>query len=130
MRMSIQHYALTSLASSKECLMRESLWCVHIPERSDFIAMPSEEAARQEALAINAAMKDGSERRSQSDHALAIRWPFSLSSHERALGEDWDDLRRMPHRKSIARRRESGVSSLARWIMIGLCKLQTRGRKR
>ncbi len=130
MRMSIQRYTLTSLASGKDCLMKESLWCVHIPERSDFIAMPSEQAARQEALAINTSMKEGSEQRNRSEyHAVAVRWPFSSASHERALGVDWDDLQCMPHRNSAAHRRESGVSSLARWIVDVLRKLRTRDRK-
>jgi hypothetical protein len=131
MHISIQRYALMPLASAKEGFMKESLWCVHLPELGDFIAMPSEEAATQEALAINASMKEGSEPSNQSEcRAVAVRWPFSSASHERALGVDWDDLERMPHRRLAARVRKSGVSSLTQWISDALGKLRAADRKR
>ena len=80
--------------------MTESLWCVHIPELNDFVAMPSEEAAKQEASAINAYMEEVGKLASHSEcRAVAAKWPFSLASHMRALEIDWNDLRCMPHRK-------------------------------
>ena len=110
--------------------MRKSLWCVHIPELNEFFAMPSEEAAKQEASAINGYMEKVGRLTSHSEYrAVAAKWPFSLASHMRALEVDWDDLRCMPHRKLTADQQRSCVSSIARWIIGPICNAWSRGWK-
>ena len=107
--------------------MRESLWCVHIPELNDFIATPSEEAATQTASSINAYMEEVGKLTGHSEcRAVAVEWPFSLASHMRTLEDDWNDSRYMPHRKLTTDQQRSRPSSIARWMMGAICNAWSR----
>jgi hypothetical protein len=96
----------------------EQLWCVHIEGLNDFIAVDSEDSARQEASEINAYIDraDGSSFAARL-HAQAVEWPFSADDHARALDNDRSDLARMPHRQEAETRSSAGVlSKLARGV--------------
>ncbi|WP_175147691.1 hypothetical protein [Paraburkholderia ultramafica] len=98
--------------------MSDQLWCVHIEGLNDFIATDSQEAAEQEASAMNAYI-DRTERgeRAAVLRAVVVEWPFTPAGHARALKDDWNDVQRMPHRQpsgsvlvNIARRVKELVS--------------------
>lgn len=95
----------------------ERLWCVHIEGLDDFIAASSQDAALQEALAINAYIDrlDNRERVSVV-RAAAVEWPFTPASHALSLEVDWDDLQHMPHRRPSANPPESALAAIARRV--------------
>jgi hypothetical protein len=93
----------------------ERLWCVHIEVLDDFIAVSSQEAAEQEAAAINAYIdRFENGRCAAAARAVAVEWPFAPASHARSRPEDWDDLQRMPHRRPGANRREKVLTNMTR----------------
>lgn len=91
----------------------ERLWCVHIEGLEDFIAVSSQEVAEQEAAAINAYMdRFENGHRAAAVRAVALEWPFAPASHARSLPEDWEDLQRMPHRRTDAQPPKSVLTSM------------------
>lgn len=96
----------------------EGLWCIHIEGPDDYIAVDSHETAEREAAAINAYI-DGFEngrRAAAGVRALAVEWPFAPESHARSQAEDWDDLQRMPHRRTGAYPPKSMLASISQRV--------------
>ena len=97
--------------------MNERLWCVHIEGLEDFIAITSQEAAEQEAAAINAyidRLENG--RCAAAVRAVVVEWPFAPGSHARSLAQDWDDLQRMPHRRADTHPPKSVLTSMTQRV--------------
>lgn len=97
--------------------MSEQLWCVHIEGPDDFLAAESKEAAEREASAINAYIQQSGEgHRDAPVRAVAMEWPFTPESHARALESDWEDVRRMPHRKQQPASSPNILTNIARRV--------------
>ncbi|HYS66798.1 MAG TPA: hypothetical protein VEN30_23710 [Paraburkholderia sp.] len=104
---------------------RERLWCIHIEGPDDFIAAASQEAAQQEASAINAyldRLENGN--RVSTVRAVAMEWPFIAESHARSLEVDWDDLQRMPHRSQSTSSSANVLTTVARHLreLVGMTR--------
>lgn len=97
--------------------MSGRLWCVHVEGLGDYIAVSSREQALNEASSINAYLdKCESGRRAAIVRAVAIEWPFSPTSHARALTEDGHDLQRMPHRQASAHLPRTALAIVAQRV--------------
>lgn len=97
--------------------MSDRLWCVHVEGLGDYIAISSREQALMEASSINAYIdRFENGRRAAAVRAVAVEWPFSPTSHARALTEDWHDLQRMPQRQAHAHSPRAGLATVAQRV--------------
>ncbi|ACC72858.1 hypothetical protein Bphy_3723 [Paraburkholderia phymatum STM815] len=99
--------------------MSEELWCVHIEGPDDFVATSSREAAEREASAINAYLDSAKGRLQERAPTRMVRasaavWPYTAAGHARSLETDWEDLQRMPHRRTKQETHEGMLSSVLR----------------
>ena len=95
----------------------EQLWCVHIEGLNDFIVVDSLRAAEQEASTINAYIESTETgQRAAVLRAVVVEWPFDAADHARALQEDWNDLRHMPHRRPPVNKSDGVLVNVAQHV--------------